>query len=249
MSKYILIVKAHILSKLREGTKILLLAKKMGINSRTICSWKKNKSGQNLSDLLDLTLTSEDRNFLSKNLTIELTTPRLLLRRFRLTDYSDAFTNWASSSKVTRYIRWDAHKSAKETLDYFQNRLRQYEDDPYNLSWVVTLKSSNEPIGEILLIDVDFGNKMCEVSYLYGEKYWRQGYATEALLSVLPYLNKIGFTTIVARVNKLNVGSMKVLTKCGFTRIEETSTMEHDLVHCVETTDLNFIIDAVPSSR
>jgi ribosomal-protein-alanine N-acetyltransferase len=240
MPKYELKTKAQIIKKIQEGAKIILLSQEYGISPQTIYRWKKNFRVQDSKPPLNLTLTEQEEQLLAENLTVPLSSSRLLLRQFRLTDYQDVYNNWASSPEVTRYLRWDAHQTPQASLDYLRYRLDQYRFDKYNLSWVVILKTTNEPIGEISLVDVDANNHWCEIGYVYGQKYWRQGYASEALLCVLPYLKQIGFTQIVSSALKLNVGSAKVLIKCGFTFIEEVTTTEHDRLNGTQTTLLKF---------
>jgi RimJ/RimL family protein N-acetyltransferase len=57
-----------------------------------------------------------------------------------------------------------------------------------------------------------------EVSYWIGKPYWGKGIATSAL-SV--FLEHIKARPLYARAAKDNIGSLRVLEKCGFTRIGE----------------------------
>lgn len=59
-----------------------------------------------------------------------------------------------------------------------------------------------------------------EVSYWLGKEYWGKGLATRALAEFLAHWNKT--RPIYARVAKDNLGSRRVLEKCGFTMIGET---------------------------
>ena len=47
--------------------------------------------------------------------TLPLATPRLLLRRFSPADAPAMYTVWAGDAAVTRFLRWQPHKSAAET--------------------------------------------------------------------------------------------------------------------------------------
>ncbi len=58
-----------------------------------------------------------------------------------------------------------------------------------------------------------------EVSYWLGKEYWGKGLATRALAEFLAHGNKK--RPIYARVAKDNLGSRRVLEKCGFTIIGE----------------------------
>ena len=58
-----------------------------------------------------------------------------------------------------------------------------------------------------------------EVSYWIGKAYWGKGIATRALSAFLEHGNQV--RPIYARVAKDNIGSLRVLEKCGFKVIGE----------------------------
>lgn len=58
-----------------------------------------------------------------------------------------------------------------------------------------------------------------EVSYWIGREHWGQGIATRALAEFLAHVNET--RPIYARVAKDNIGSLRVLEKCGFSVIGE----------------------------
>jgi RimJ/RimL family protein N-acetyltransferase len=58
-----------------------------------------------------------------------------------------------------------------------------------------------------------------EVTYWLGKHYWGKGLATRALAEFLAYVNPI--RPIYARAAKDNIGSLRVLEKCGFKIIGE----------------------------
>lgn len=57
-----------------------------------------------------------------------------------------------------------------------------------------------------------------EVGYWLGRKFWGKGIATEALRQ---FLGVVKTRPLVAHVAKHNIGSKRVLEKCGFKVIEE----------------------------
>jgi RimJ/RimL family protein N-acetyltransferase len=64
--------------------------------------------------------------------------------------------------------------------------------------------------------DEEFGKP--EVSYGIGKSYWGKGVATRALSA---FLKHIEVRPLYARAAKDNIASLRVLEKCGFTRIGE----------------------------
>ncbi|HEY5731760.1 MAG TPA: GNAT family N-acetyltransferase [Anaerolineales bacterium] len=59
-----------------------------------------------------------------------------------------------------------------------------------------------------------------EITYWLGKEYWGKGIATWAVKEFLAYTKKTRL--IYARVAKDNLGSRRVLEKCGFTIISES---------------------------
>jgi RimJ/RimL family protein N-acetyltransferase len=60
--------------------------------------------------------------------------------------------------------------------------------------------------------DEEFGKP--EVTYWIGKQYWGKGVATRALAE---FLGQVQVRPMYARVVKDNIGSLRVLQKCGFT--------------------------------
>ena len=56
-------------------------------------------------------------------------TARLTLRKLQLTDAEMMFSNWSSDDKVTRFLRWDAHKTVDDTKDMIQQWINNYQYD------------------------------------------------------------------------------------------------------------------------
>ncbi len=57
-----------------------------------------------------------------------------------------------------------------------------------------------------------------EVGYWIGKEYWGRGIATRALAA---FLDQVKARPLYAHVAKHNIGSRRVLEKCGFTIVEE----------------------------
>ena len=81
---------------------------------------------------------------------------------------------------------------------------------------IKTIVFGGQVVGSVL--SYEEGGKP-EVSYWLGKEYWGRGLATHALAEFLAYGNRA--RPIYARVAKDNVGSRRVLEKCGFTIIGE----------------------------
>jgi RimJ/RimL family protein N-acetyltransferase len=82
---------------------------------------------------------------------------------------------------------------------------------------IKSIVSKGQVVGSVLSYEEE-GRP--EVSYWLGKEYWGKGIATWALEEFLERWNKK--RPIYARVAKDNLGSRRVLEKCGFTIIDET---------------------------
>lgn len=147
--------------------------------------------------------------------TITLETERLVLRRYVLEDAEAMFRNWVNDPDVTHFLTWSPHGSIDLTRKINLSDVSKY-DNPSHYQWAVELKSLNEPIGGINVVKID---KMCnsvEVAYRIGKKWWHQGFASEALLSVIKFLfEEVGVNRIAATYDTRNQNSGVVMLNCG----------------------------------
>jgi len=74
-------------------------------------------------------------------------------------------------------------------------------------------------IGDIALQDIDWRNRSCSLGYgLTKLEYRRKGYATDAAKTILQYgFCHLGLERISSSTQETNIGSQRVLEKCGFT--------------------------------
>ena len=144
--------------------------------------------------------------------TKELESERLILRKFKIEDVSNVYNNWATDYETSKFLSWQPHKDIEVTKKVVQTWINEYENGSYN--WIVEIKDNHEPIGSISVVNEK--DSVAEIGYCYGSKYWGQGYATEALRTVIEYLlNEEYFYLIEARHIRGNPASGKVMQKAG----------------------------------
>jgi RimJ/RimL family protein N-acetyltransferase len=83
-----------------------------------------------------------------------------------------------------------------------------------------TIEADGEVAGNVVSWELD-GRRV--VGYWLGREFWGRGVATAALAELVQELETRPLHVWVARSN---IGSVRVLEKCGFERVGETS--EHD---------------------
>jgi len=91
--------------------------------------------------------------------------------------------------------------------------------------WAKIMADESNILKTILFDGQVAGNIVCwegsgkwEVGYWIGKEYWGKGIATKALLLFLGFVKT---RPLFAHVAKHNIGSLRVLEKCGFTVIGE----------------------------
>lgn len=144
-----------------------------------------------------------------------LETKRLILRNWREEDRSFLFS-MARDPEIRQFFPsiLDARQS-DILFDKFCSHFAAYGFG----YWVACLKNTQEPIGYMGLLHVDFAahfTPAIEIGWSLVRSYWNKGYATEGAKGILKY----GFTNlhlqeIVSFCSKENERSRKVMEKIG----------------------------------
>lgn len=146
----------------------------------------------------------------------QLETPRLILRKFILEDAENMYKNWASDEEVVKYLTWPAHSSVEVTKQVLNDWISSYSKKDF-YQWAIVLKSLNEPIGSITVVDQADSICMVHIGYCMGKDWWGRGYTTEALEALVKFFfEEVGVNRIESRHDVNNPNSGKVMTKCGF---------------------------------
>lgn len=143
---------------------------------------------------------------------LTLETKRLILRPFELTDAEAMFKNWASDPEVCKYMSWNHHESIETTQMIINMWIEQYQQ-PERINFGIVLKETNELIGGIDVCGYIDGVPV--VGYVLSRKYWNNGYMTEAFLEIIELLKSLGYQQIKVDAMIENIGSNKVIQKCG----------------------------------
>lgn len=142
-----------------------------------------------------------------------LRTERLILRRFTTDDAKGMFENWASDERVTKFLTWQPHKSADETVELLKNWVDSYESlTTYN--WLIEFEG--KAIGNISVVRISERSENADLGYCMGVNYWNKGLMTEAAKAVIEYLfEEVGMHKIRIKHAVKNPASGRVAQKCG----------------------------------
>ena len=147
--------------------------------------------------------------------TVILETSHLILRPFAISDAELVFSNWVTDEEVTKYMTWPPHADISVTKAILTEWVDSYRKPDFYL-WGIVEKESNEPIGSISSVHQRDDIKMVHIGYCIGQKWWNQGYTSEALSKLIQFFfEEVGINRIEARHDPNNPNSGKVMKKCG----------------------------------
>ena len=161
--------------------------------------------------------------------TQEIETERLLLRRLLPEDAGMMYANWASDPEVTRWLRWEPHKSEAETRELLSAWALLYPNLDY-YQWAMVEKATGQVFGTISVFTssskeperdpwpgFDHSNRVWEVGYCIGKRWWNRGFMTEALKAVVDFWFQNTDSNWLACSHALqNPASGRVMQKAGF---------------------------------
>lgn len=146
-----------------------------------------------------------------------LFTARLCLRPFVDADAAAYAREIFSNPAVMRYMNVTGavppHPLA-HALRVIDTRRMEWATRGYG-AWAVTGRRDGALMGHAGLYHID-GTAVVEIGYALGERYWGQGYATEAARAVLhDTFTRTPLTALVAVAFPQNTASLRVMQKIG----------------------------------
>ena len=148
-----------------------------------------------------------------------LETPRLILRDIRTEDVYEYYERLYGDGDVCRYMLFDPHQDIGESLESIQRVLERYAEGKC-YRWGVQLKEEEGLIGIIELLRFDEEKSSCSFAYMFGCKFWNQGYATETLKEVIRFaFEEMQIRTIRVDHMSGNGASGTVMRKAGMQHV------------------------------
>jgi aminoglycoside 6'-N-acetyltransferase len=148
-----------------------------------------------------------------------LHTPRLLVRNFTASDL-EAFLAYRNDPAVAKYQSW----SVPYPREMGEALIAEMKDvhAPKQGEWLqlaLELKETCALIGDMAFCIKDDDVRQAVIGFTIASAYWKKGFATEALSTLLDYLfEDIDMHRVTADCDTENVGSWKTLEKLGFRR-------------------------------
>lgn len=147
---------------------------------------------------------------------MKIETNKLILRPLKISDAKDILEN-VNNMNVSKWLLLVPYpynlKDAKNWIKMTQIEWKKKKIESYGFA--IELKKEKKIIGALGL-KVKRGYK-ASVGYWIGEKYWRKGYGSEALNSIIKFaFDKLKLKRLEAGVFSGNPSSGKLLEKYGF---------------------------------
>jgi [ribosomal protein S5]-alanine N-acetyltransferase len=145
----------------------------------------------------------------------QLETDRLILREIKDNDAKDLFLNF-SNPRVMQFYGSEQMTMLEEAVGLI-NTFRISFEETKGFRWGIQLKDNTRLIGTIGFHAWSQKNKRAEIGYELHPDYWGNGYAKEAVNTVLEYgfqemnLNRIGAVVFLE-----NKHSNELLARLGF---------------------------------
>ena len=151
----------------------------------------------------------------------KLDTNRLILRAPRYNDLN-AIKEIDIDPAVQKYLFLNAYEAEiSSNISVLRKKIKneiRSGDPPGGSIWTIERKSDGVLIGQISIGLAPSINKMA-LSFRLSSKYWKFGYATEAVNEVVKHaFNKLGLLELYALIHPDNIGSQSVILKSGFQR-------------------------------
>jgi RimJ/RimL family protein N-acetyltransferase len=148
-------------------------------------------------------------------------------------DHFDALYELLSNVNVHRYFPRALDEA--ESRAFLAKVWQRYRQDGYCF-WAVIRKQDSAFIGICgLLKQIIDGQEECEVGYRLLDRYWGQGYGTEAAAGCIQYARTVlGKPSVIALIRDINQPSIRVAEKNGM--VFEKETIFRELPHRVYRT-------------
>jgi len=144
---------------------------------------------------------------------MEISGSHFLLRRLQHKD-KEQLATIANNRKIWENLREKfPHPYSLDDAEFFINLVS--DEDPH-VTFAIEYDNKFAGIIGILPMD-DVYKRTAEIGYWLGEPYWGKGIISEACQLVTDYsFNTLNFVRLHTGVFEHNIGSMKVLERCGY---------------------------------
>lgn len=140
---------------------------------------------------------------------------KISLRLLEISDCQKYYLDWLNDKEVNQYLetRWQ-----EQSLDSIKDFVATIRESSHSYLFAIIYEGKH--VGNIKMGPIHPIYKHADISYFIGDKnVWGKGVATEAVSLIIYFAFKVlKLNRLQAGAFEQNVGSQKVLLKCGFKR-------------------------------
>ena len=154
-------------------------------------------------------------SFQPANTQATLSTDRLILRPFRISDGKEV-QRLAGDERIAQTTLSVPHPySDGAAEDWIATHPRSFSNGE-GVTFAIALKTNHTFIGCISIMGISKTHRRGEAGYWIGAEFWNQGYCTEALKALIEFgFREMGLNKITSRHMPKNPQSGKVMLKAG----------------------------------
>lgn len=145
----------------------------------------------------------------------------LRLRPVQMIDYLDMY-DYGSDDEVTKMLTWDSFKSPEGAKNAIKNIFLTRPERGIPYAHAIIHKKDNKMIGTCDFPSIDWSKKEATLGYCMNRRYWGKGYMTQVVKQIIAYaFEELDLDSIKVQHHPENIGSKKVILKCGFVYKED----------------------------
>lgn len=144
----------------------------------------------------------------------------IYLRAVEYEDYKSMY-EYGSDNRVTNTLTWN-YKSIEEAEKLIEPVFLARPKKGLPRAYAIVNKSNDKMIGTCDYHSVDWQSNIGEIGYALNYNYWGKGYVTLACKALIDFgFNTLNLDIVIISHHIKNIGSQRVIEKCGFRFIKE----------------------------
>ena len=143
------------------------------------------------------------------------------LRKIQVSDYNDMF-EYGTDPEVIKYLSWGPYKTKEEVKDTIRNLFFTKPDKGVPYAYAIIYKDNDKMIGTCDYHTINHDLNRGEIGYALNRNYWGKGIMTKVCGALISFgFNYLELDAIDIAHHKDNIGSKRVIEKCGFRYLKE----------------------------
>ena len=157
-----------------------------------------------------------------------LITERLIIEPLTLADLH-TFVSYRRDPAIARFQGWETTYSDVDARELIESQAgRSLPEKGQWLQLAIHERVRGALVGDLALHSVADGDAVFEIGFTVAQKFHAQGFAKEAASSLMSYLlTEAGAAKFVAKTDRRNMASVKLLEALGFECVQSRSWTEH----------------------